>query len=211
LRNRTGQPTAGTAAMGLVAGVASHGRAADGAAAHVAAGVCELLPAGLPALIASQAPLWLVGLTAALLNLRFVVFSAEWSRYFHHLRRPQRIGAVVLRGRPHLCPVQPAPPRPGATGQRRRELGFYLGLAEQLGGVATGLAAGLLLAEQLPGAASLRFVAVLALLTLTLPMLRDRASRVAALAACCVALPAQALPRGLPVLATMLAAMAAAC
>jgi predicted branched-subunit amino acid permease len=52
-------------------------------------------------------------------------------------------------------------------------------------------------------------LAVLALLTLTLPMLRDRASRVAALAACCVALPAQALPRGLPVLATMLVAMAA--
>ena len=40
-------------------------------------------------------------------------------------------------------------------------------------------------------------------------MIKDRPTRVAALAACTVALPAQALPRGLPVLVTMLAAMAA--
>lgn len=206
-------PATGTAAMGLVAGVAM---AQSGLPMAVLLPMSLLVYASssqlacLP-LMASQAPLWLVGATAAVLNLRFVVFSAEWSRYFHHLSRPQRVALSYFAGDPIYALFTQRHPLPGRNGrQRRREVAYYLGLALSNWAVwQLSSAVGLVLADQLPGANSLRFVAILALLTLTLPMVKDRPTRVAALAACAVALPAQALPRGLPVLVTMLAAMAA--
>ena len=35
--------------------------------------------------MASGAPIWVVWATAACLNLRFVIFSAQWRPYFAHL------------------------------------------------------------------------------------------------------------------------------
>jgi len=54
----------------------------------VYAGSAQL--AALP-LIAAGAPLWIVWATAFCMNLRFVIFSAQWRKYFGHLPRAQRL------------------------------------------------------------------------------------------------------------------------
>ena len=80
----------GIAAWGLVTGVAM---ANSGIGLPLAvfmslvvfAGTAQL--ATLP-LIAAGAPLWVVWLTALCVNLRFVIFSATWGRYF----RPYPLG-----------------------------------------------------------------------------------------------------------------------
>ena len=53
----------------------------------VYAGSAQL--AALP-LIAAGAPL-VIWATAACMNLRFVIFSAHWHKYFGHLPRTQRL------------------------------------------------------------------------------------------------------------------------
>jgi hypothetical protein len=112
---RGGGPAAGTAAMGLVAGVAM---------AHSGLPMAVLLPmsllvyasssqlACLP-LIASQAPLWLIGLTAAAAEPALRGLQRRMEPLFPPPAPAAAHCAVVLRGRPHLCPVQPAPPLPG--------------------------------------------------------------------------------------------------
>src|SRR5450830_3411 len=119
-------PATGTAAMGLVAGMAM---------AQSGLPMAVLLPMSLlvyasSSQLACQAPLWLVGATAAVLNLRFVVFSAEWSRYFHHLSRPQRVALSYFAGDPIYALFTQRHPLPGGNRrQRRREVAYYLGLA----------------------------------------------------------------------------------
>jgi predicted branched-subunit amino acid permease len=77
-------PVLGMAAWGLVTGVAmvKSGLTVAQALAmtlFVFAGSAQL--ASLP-LIAAGAPLWVLLLTAFCVNLRFVIFSAQWQPYF---------------------------------------------------------------------------------------------------------------------------------
>jgi predicted branched-subunit amino acid permease len=82
----------GIAAWGLVTGVAmiKSGMGLGLAlmmSLMVFAGTAQL--AAVP-LIAAGAPIWVVWATALCLNLRFVIFSAQWRPYFKHLPRKQR-------------------------------------------------------------------------------------------------------------------------
>ena len=78
----------GIAAWGLLTGVAM---AKSGLAMPLAvlmslivfAGSAQL--AALP-LLAGGAPIWVIWATALCVNLRFVIFSAGWRRYFAHCR-----------------------------------------------------------------------------------------------------------------------------
>ena len=83
----------GLAAWGLVTGVAMVRSGLDPWLAllmslTVYAGSSQL--ASLP-LIAAGAPIWVVLATAACLNLRFIVFSAQWRPYFAHLPFRRRL------------------------------------------------------------------------------------------------------------------------
>jgi predicted branched-subunit amino acid permease len=82
----------GIAAWGLVTGVAMIN---SGIGLPLALMMSLLVFAGSAqlatvALIASGAPLWVVWATAICVNLRFVIFSAQWRPYFAHLPRRQR-------------------------------------------------------------------------------------------------------------------------
>ena len=86
-------PSLGIAAWGLVTGVAM---VKSGLSIPVAVAMTVLVYAGsaqlaaLPLLVAG-APLWVILATAFCVNLRFVIYSAHWRRYFGHLPRWRRL------------------------------------------------------------------------------------------------------------------------
>jgi predicted branched-subunit amino acid permease len=86
-------PSLGISAWALVTGVAmvKSGLSIPVATAmtlFVYAGSAQL--AALPLMIAG-APLWVLFATAFCVNMRFVIFSAQWRKYFGHLPRWQRL------------------------------------------------------------------------------------------------------------------------
>ena len=86
-------PSLGISAWALVTGVAM---VKAGLSVPVAVAMTLFVYAGsaqlsaLP-LIAAGAPLWVLWATAFCVNLRFVIFSAQWRKYFGHLPRWQRL------------------------------------------------------------------------------------------------------------------------
>src|SRR5690606_17472178 len=90
----------GIAAWGLVTGVAMVKSGIPAGLAifmslAVYAGSAQL--AVLP-LMTAGAPLWVVWLTAACVNLRFVIFSSMWRGYFAHLPRRRRLWLGYFSG-----------------------------------------------------------------------------------------------------------------
>jgi predicted branched-subunit amino acid permease len=199
----------GVAAWGLVTGVAM---AKSGLSVPLAllmtfavyAGTSQL--AALP-LLAAAAPMWVVWLTGFIVNLRFVIYSAQWRWYFGHLPRSRRLAltfwaadlnyAVFLKAWPE------PEPQPG-------QVPFFLGtvavvwVAWQLPSVA-----GILLSDHVPMHWGLGFAGVLALLGLTCSMLVDRATWLCAGVAATAAVAAFALPYKLHVVVAVAAAVAA--
>jgi predicted branched-subunit amino acid permease len=161
--------------------------------------------AALPLLV-SGAPLWVIWATALCINMRFVIFSAGWRRYFGVLPRRERVRmsyfaadlnyALFLRRFPD---PQPAP----------EQVPYFWG------GVACNWTAwqvpaliGILLGDRIPTSWGLAFAGTLALLGITLSMLHDRSTWIAAGVAACAAVAAYALPLKLNILVAIAAAVA---
>jgi predicted branched-subunit amino acid permease len=198
----------GVGAWGLVTGVAMiKSGMGVGAAIFMSllvyAGSAQL--AVLP-LIMVGAPLWIIWLTAACVNLRFVIFSSFWRNYFKALTRPQRLwlayfsGDVIFAGFMKRYPEQ----KP-AKGQ----LEYFCGAASLnwLGWQLFSIA-GILLANDVPLSWGLGFAGTLALLGVLMAMLSDRASWVSAGVAAAAAVAAFALPLKLNILVAVAAAVA---
>lgn len=206
-------PALGTLAMGLVAGVAM---AKSGVGLGVILGMSLLVFASasqlacLP-LMAAGAPLWVIAATACVLNLRFVVFSVSWRRYFGGHGRPQRVLLSYLAGDPVYAQFVQRHPVPSPAGRATAaQQGYFLGLAlTNWAAWHVASLAGIFLADAIPTAWGLRFVGVLALLAIALPMLTDRAVRCSALAAASVALATASWPMGLNVVAAIATAFVA--
>ncbi|MFN3375930.1 MAG: AzlC family ABC transporter permease [Burkholderiaceae bacterium] len=199
----------GIAAWGLVTGVAM---VKTGLSVPLAVCMSLLVYAGsaqlavLP-LLSVGAPLWVVWLTAACVNLRFVIFSSLWRSYFAHLPLRQRLaigyfsGDVIFVAFMKRYPQQvPAPD----------QVPYFWGaattnwLAWQVPSIA-----GILLANAVPLSWGLGFAGVLALLGVLLSMLNDRATWVATAVAATAAVAAFALPLKLNILVAIAAAVAA--
>jgi len=198
----------GLGAWGLVAGVAMV-KSGLGVPLSVLmtlvvfAGSAQL--AALP-LIASGAPIWLVWATAFCVNLRFVIFSAQWRPYFAHLPVWRRVllgyfstdTTYVIFMRRYREP-QPAP----------EQLAYFWGGAA-MNWAAWQMAslAGILLADRVPTAWGLGFAGTLALLGLAGSLLSDRATWVSAVVAGCAAVAAYALPLRLNIVVAIACAVA---
>jgi predicted branched-subunit amino acid permease len=187
-------PSLGMAAWGLVTGVAM---VKSGLSIPVAALMTLLVFAGsaqlaaLP-LIVAGAPLWVLWATAFCVNLRFVIYSAHWHKYFGHLPRLQRLLlgyfavdlSYVLFARRFPEP-QPRPEQwpyfwGGATWNWLSWQGASL--------------LGIALADRIPTEWGLGFAGVLALLGLTYSLLSGTKTWLAAAAAASAAVAAFALP-----------------
>jgi len=143
-------------------------------------------------LLAGGAPVVVIVVTALFINLRFVMYSASIRSHLASLPKGWRLAAAYLLADNAygLCIARFAesPARPGKAG-------YYFGaaLAVWVTWQVT-VAAGVLLGAGLPAQWRLEFAAPLAFIALTVPLLRDRATVAAALAAAITAIAAWSLP-----------------
>ena len=199
----------GIAAWGLVTGVAM---VKSGMSVGMAVFMSLLVYAGsaqlavIP-LLSVAAPLWVVWLTAACVNLRFVIFSSMWRSYFAHLPLCQRLAVGYFSGDVIYVAFMKRFPEPKPHPD---QVPYFWGaactnwLAWQLPSVA-----GILLANAVPLSWGLGFAGVLALLGVLLSLLFDRASWLATGVAGAAAIAAFALPLKLNILVALAAAVAA--
>ena len=206
--NETVAPSLGIAAWGLVTGVAM---VKSGLSLPLAVLMTMLVYAGsaqlaaLP-LIVAGAPLWVLWATAFCVNLRFVIYSAHWRRYFGHLPRAQRLllgyFAVDLSYVLFARRFPEAAPQP-------EQLPYFWGSAawNWLSWQGASLL-GIVLADRVPTEWGLGFAGVLALLGITYSLLSDKKTWIAAAVAAFVAVAAFALPLKLNIVAAIAAGVA---
>ena len=205
----TASAAVGIAAWGLVTGVAM---VKSGLSVPVALAMTFLVYAGsaqlsvLP-LLAMGAPLWVVWLTAACVNLRFVIFSSMWRSYFAHLPRRHRLALGYFSGDVIFVSFMKRFPKPVPAPE---QVPYFWGaasanwLAWQVPSIA-----GIVLANAIPLSWGLGFAGVLALLGILLSMLNDRATWLATAVACTAAVATFALPLKLNILVAIAAAVTA--
>ena len=203
-----------TGIWGIVAGVAM---VKSGLSPWQAAGMSLLVFAGsaqlaaLP-LIAAHAPIWVVLLTALVVNLRFVIFSAA---LYPHVKKvplaPRMLlgyltadfGFAVSMARWVNLP----PEERGSPAQ----IWFLVGATASTWFVwqVTSIA-GVVLGAQIPAAWGLDFAIVVSLIALTLPMIASRPALVGAVTAGIVAVLAAALPLRLGLVLAVVVGISAA-
>ena len=199
----------GMGAWGLVTGVAM---VKGGMSVPLALVMSLLVYAGsaqlavIP-LLAVGGPLWVVWLTAACVNLRFVIFSSMWRSYFQHLPLRQRMTLGYFSGDVIFVAFMKRYPKPIPE---PNQVPYFWGaasvnwLAWQVPSIA-----GILLASEIPLSWGLGFAGVLALLGVLLSLIFDRATSIAMLVAASVAIAAFALPLKLNILVAIAAAVVA--
>jgi predicted branched-subunit amino acid permease len=202
-----------TAMWGLVTGVAmvKVGLSTAQALAMtllVFAGSAQL--AALP-LLAAAAPIWVVLLTATVVNLRFVIFSAALQPYFRRFSVVRR----VLLG--YLCVdmgfavfVSRYADSPEHERGSPEQVWFFLGMAASswIAWQTTSIL-GIFLAVQVPADWGREFVAILGLIALMMPMIFNRPALVGALTSGVVAVLANGLPLRLGLVVAVVAGIAA--
>jgi predicted branched-subunit amino acid permease len=187
-------PSLGIAAWGLVTGVAM---VKSGLSLPLAVLMTVLVYAGsaqlaaLPLLVAG-APLWVLWATAFCVNLRFVIYSAHWRRYFGHLPRWQRLGLGYFAA--DLNYVLFVRRFPEARPSREQLSYFWGGVLWNWGSWIGASLLGVLLADRVPTEWGLGFAGVLALLGVTYSLLADRNAWIAAGVAACAAVMAFGAP-----------------
>ena len=199
----------GLAAWGLITGVAmTQSGLGVGLAIlmslTVYAGSAQL--ASLP-LLASGAPIWVVWASAACVNLRFVLFSAQWRPHLNHLSRGRRLALGYLLADLNIVVFQRAwPSGKREPGQARYAAGGAV--AVWLVWQSTSLL-GILASSQVPLSWGLGFAGTLSMLGLAYALLVDKAAWVAAIVSGTAAIAAFALPLKLNILVAIAAAVAA--
>ncbi len=208
---KTGIPTLfGVGAWGLVVGVAMIKAGltvaqALGMTLLVFAGSAQL--ASLP-LIAAHAPVWVVFLTALVVNLRFVIFSAILAPHFSYLPWKKRAWLGYLSGDISVGLFMYRYPEPGFD---QRKLPYLKGLifpnwtAWQVGSII-----GILLGSQVPSSWGLGFAGTLAILCIMLPLIMNKAALIGVAVAGAIALATVKMPYKLGLLISVLAGMTVA-
>ncbi len=197
----------GIAAWGLVTGVAM---VKGGLSVPLAllmsftvfAGSAQL--AVLP-LISSGAPLWVIWATALCVNLRFVIFSAQWRPFL--MRFPLRERMAMMYFSADLSYVM-FMKRFEEPRDDEGQIEYLLG-GSSINWASWQIASvlGIVMADVIPTQWGLGFAGVLALLGLTWSLLTDRATTTAALVAGAAAVAAFALPFKLNIVVAIAAAV----
>lgn len=198
----------GIAAWGLVTGVAmiDTGLPLELAlfmSLVVFAGSAQLT--ALP-LIASGAPVWLVWATAACVNLRFVIFSAQWRPYWQHLKRGHRARLAYFTADLSYVMFMRRFPKPEPAPEQLPYL--WGGIVLNWGSWQLASLLGIVLSDSVPTHWGLGFAGILALVGVTCSMLVDRPSWITAGVAACAAVAAYALPLKLNIVVAIAAAVA---
>lgn len=203
-----------TGAWGLVTGVAMVRTGltewqAIGMSLFVFAGSAQL--AALP-LIAADAPIWVILLTALVLNLRFVIFSAGLFPYLRRLPLKKRLVLGYLTADFGFAVsmatwVEHPHEERGST----RQLWFLAGVTGSTWLVWQVLSiAGITLGAQVPTTWGLDFLPIVSLIALTIPMITGKPALVGVVVAAVIAVLATPLPLKLGLLTAVIIGVAAA-
>lgn len=197
----------GIAAWGLVTGVAM---VKGGLSIPLAllmtfvvyAGSAQL--AALPLMMVG-APVWVVWATALCINLRFVIFSAQWRPYFMQYRLRDRLLLGYFSGDlTYVLFMKRFPEARDDEGQ----VEYFMGAsAANWFSWQVPAVVGILLADVIPTHWGLGFAGVLALLGLTYSLISDRATALAAVVAGAAAVAAFSLPFRLHIVVAIAAAV----
>jgi predicted branched-subunit amino acid permease len=196
-------------AWGLVTGVAMSKSVltipqAIGMSLLVYAGSSQL--AVLP-LLAAGLPIWTVLLTAFIVNVRFIIFSAGLVQHFGHLPLVRRVVLGVVNGDlPFVLFTQQYPSTAPQVGKE----GYYWGMV-LLNFVAWQVSSilGIVAASLFPDAWGLALAGTLALIPVMVSTIRGRAALLAVAVAAVLALIAFKLPYRLSLVIAVTGAMAA--
>lgn len=160
-------------------------------------------------LINEGVPLWLIFAAGFVVNIRFLIFGAALQPFFRHLSWPKRLGVGFFSTDIGFVLFM------GRYGESRRRgdprhLWYYLGV------IAPGWLiwnscsiVGIYLAAAIPASWSLEFAAVLALLSVVIPLVSTRPIAICIMAAACVAWLGQGLPLRLGLAAAVVAGIVA--
>jgi predicted branched-subunit amino acid permease len=175
----------------------------------VYAGSAQL--AALP-LLAASAPLWVILLTAAVVNLRFVIFSAALYPHFRRFALRRRLLLGYVTGDVGFAlTVQRWVDVPHSPHGRTAQVWFFLGIAVSNWVIWQSMSiAGILLAGRIPTSWGLEFGAIVALTAIVVPMVNTRPALVGAIVAGAVAVLGAPLPLKLGLVAAVLAGVIAA-
>lgn len=197
----------GIAAWGLVTGVAM---VKGGLSIPLAllmtfvvyAGSAQL--AALPLMMVG-APVWVVWATALCINLRFVIFSAQWRPYLMQYRLRDRLLLSYFSGDlTYVLFMKRFPEARNDEGQ----VEYFIGAsAANWFSWQVPVVVGILLADVIPTHWGLGFAGVLALLGLTYSLISDRATALAAVVAGAAAVAAFSLPFRLHIVVAIAAAV----
>lgn len=158
-------------------------------------------------LIVSGAPAWLIALTALVLNLRFLIFSATLAPAFKEVSHRQRwfAGYVLGDGVVAACASRLLTEK-----DANWRFGYYIGPSLWAWGLwQVDTLIGILLAGHIPHNWSLEFMATIALLVLLIPMTRQTPMLLAALVGGCVAVVLHGIPLRMGLFAAIVVGMAA--
>jgi predicted branched-subunit amino acid permease len=204
----------GVGAWGLVVGVAMIKAGltlwqAIGMTLIVFAGSAQL--AALP-LIAAQAPLWVIFVTAIVVNLRFLIFSAIVAPRFAHLSAIRRVYLGFFTGDVTVALFTQKYPDMAANVAEQKEQTAYLHglvipnwLAWQIGTII-----GIVLGSQIPTSWSLGFAGTLAILCVMLPLVMNKPALLGVFVAGVVAIFLYSFPYKLGLLIAVIVGMASA-
>jgi predicted branched-subunit amino acid permease len=173
----------------------------------VYAGSAQL--ATLPLIIAG-APIWVIVLTALLVNFRFVIFSAVVGPHFAHLHWTRRLwygffnADLVMAFFPQRFPVH-------TMGKPGGKLGYFKGLAYctwwawEIGSLI-----GIVLASQIPTNWGIGFAGTLVLLGMTIPLIVNLATLAGVLVASAISVTTTGIPYKLGLVLAIFGGIAAA-
>lgn len=169
----------------------------------VYAGTAQL--AAVP-LIAGGAPMWVVWVTAICVNLRFVIFSAQWRPYFGVYPFWQRARLAYFTADLNYVVFMKRFPEPKPAPEQLPY--FWGGIAVNWTSWQAASLAGIFLGDSIPTSWGIAFAGTVALIGLMCSLLADRASIVAAAVAGCAAVAAYALPLKMNILVAIASAVA---
>ncbi len=198
----------GTIPFGLITGIATKAAGLSAAAATamtviVFAGTAQI--AALP-LLSAGAPVLVIILTAFIVNLRFVIYSATVAPYFKHLSlRWKFLLGFFVTDTGFAMFMRKVADRPDLAHRHWYFLGGGMIIAIVWCGAAfIGIVAG----ARVPASWQLEFAATLAILALTAPVIRSRGEFAAAVIGGGVALAGAGLPLKLGLVAGAIAGIA---
>ena len=168
----------------------------------VFAGTAQLATAPL---IASGEPLWVVWATAACLNLRFLIFSAQWRPYLAHLPRRRRALISFFCADLNYVLFMKRFPEPKPAPEQQPY--FFGGATVNAGSWHVMSLIGIALGHRVPAEWGLGFAGTVALLGMTYTMLGDRRTWLPAVVAGGAAVAAFSLPLKLNMLVAIAAAI----